>query len=160
MAPQVAHLPFVDRHATTIATGVDEVWDALVGTLDRTFSRTGAARYARVVGCTDTEASGPRPLAAGSTLPGFRILAAMRPLELVLAGRHRFSDYALIFSLEALGPGRAKLTAETRAAFPGLAGRGYRLLVIGSRGHVVGVRRLLAATKRRAAPGTRPHSRG
>lgn len=35
-------------------------------------------------------------------------------------------------------------------AFPGTAGRGYRTLVIGTRGHVVAVRRLLRATRRRA----------
>jgi hypothetical protein len=40
--------------------------------------------------------------------------------------------------------------AETRAAFPGLQGRAYRALVIGTRGHVLAVRRLLRAVKARA----------
>jgi hypothetical protein len=95
-------LPFVDRHATTIDTTVDDAWSALLETLDRTLSRAAASRY------------------------------------------------ALVFHLEARGPSRSRLSAETRATFPGRPGRAYKLLVIGSRGHVVGVRRLLAATRRRA----------
>jgi hypothetical protein len=42
------------------------------------------------------------------------------------------------------------LRAESRATFPGLAGAAYRLLVVRSGGHVVAVRRLLSAVRRRA----------
>ena len=43
-----------------------------------------------------------------------------------------------------------RLGAETWAEFPGIHGRAYRAAVIGTRGHVVAVRRILAAVKRGA----------
>jgi hypothetical protein len=70
--------------------------------------------------------------------------------ELVLQGRHRFASYALIFRIEDIGPRRSRLRAESRAAFPGRAGRLHRRLVIGTGGHVVGMRRLLSAIRRRS----------
>jgi hypothetical protein len=153
---QIAELPYVDEHVTAIAADVDDVWPVLVETVDRAFSRTAAATFARIVGCADRTASGPRPLAEGSTTPGFRVVAAARGSELVLEGRHRFSSYALIFPLEQVGSGRSRLRAETRADFPGLAGGVYRFVVIGTRGHVVAVRHLLAMIKRRSETRTRP----
>ena len=145
-------LPYIDEHATAIAADVDDMWPVLLETLDRGFSRPGTASYARIVGCDDHTASGPRPLAKGSTFPGFRVVAAVPESELVLEGRHRFSSYALIFRLEKVSPGRSRLVAESRAAFPGLAGGVYRLLVVGTGGHVVAVRRLLSRIKRRSEP--------
>jgi hypothetical protein len=147
---QIASLPHLDEHATVIAAGADDVWRSLVATLDRSFSRPGMAGYARLVGSADCTASGPRPFARGSTIPGFRVVAAVPGRELVLEGRHRFSSYALIFRLEHLSPSRSRLRAESRAAFPGLAGGLYRRLVIGTGGHVLGMRRLLSAIRRRS----------
>ena len=69
----------------------------------------------------------------------------------MLDGRHRFSTYAVIFRVEAVGHDRTRLHAESRASFPGPAGRAYRLLVVGSGGHVVAVRRLLSGIVRRVA---------
>jgi len=105
---------------------------------------------ARLLGCADVDSSGPRPLATGSTFPGFHVEAAERPRELALAGSHRFSNYALIFRLERLDATRTGLRAETRAIFPGLKGSAYKALVIGTRGHVLVTRRLLDAAKQRA----------
>ena len=69
--------------------------------------------------------------------------------ELALAGRHRYSDYALVFHLD--GNGRTtRLRAETRARFTGAGGRLYRAAVIGTRGHALVTMRLLTAVKRRA----------
>jgi hypothetical protein len=147
---QIASLPYLDEHATVIAAGADDVWRSLGETLDRSFSRPGMASYARLVGSADCTASGPRPLAEGSTFPGFRVVAAVPGRELVLEGCHRFSSYALIFRLEHVSAGRSRLRAESRAAFPGLAGGLYRRLVIGTGGHVVGMRRLLSAIRRRS----------
>lgn len=147
---QTPPFPYIDEHATLITAGVDEVWRSLLDALDGAFSQAGAATYARLVGCADHTASGPRPLADGSTFPGFRVVAAVPGRELVLEGRHRFSSYALTFRIDQVGSGRSQLRAETRAAFPGPAGSLYRLLVMGTGGHVVGVRRLLSRTRRRA----------
>lgn len=149
---QISQLPYLDEHATAVAADVDDVWPVLVETLDRAFSRAGMPSYARAVACADQTASGPRPLAEGSTIPGFRVVAAVPAAELVLEGRHRFSSYALIFRLEQVTAGRSRLRAESRAAFPGVAGGVYRLLVIGTGGHVASVRHLLSVVKRRSEP--------
>jgi hypothetical protein len=146
----IALLPYLDEHATVIAAETDDVWRGLAETLDRSFSRPGMAGYTRLVGCADCAASGPRPLAEGSTYPGWRVVASVPGRELVLQGRHRFASYALIFRIEHIGPRRSRLRAESRAVFPGRAGRLYRRLVIGTGGHVVGMRRLLSAIRRRS----------
>ncbi|MFJ8363317.1 hypothetical protein [Streptomyces sp. NPDC093984] len=146
----IVALPYVDEHTTVVAAEADAVWSGIGDVLDRSFGGPGAARYARLVGCADRAASGPRPLAEGSTLPGFRVVSVVPGRELVLCGRHRFSSYALIFRLEPAGPGRSRLRAETRALFPGLAGGLYRRLVIGTGGHAAGMRRLLSAIRRRS----------
>lgn len=83
-------------------------------------------------------------------MPGFHVVTALPPTKLVLAGRHRFSSYALTFRIDELAAGRSRLRAESRAAFPGLTGTVYRMLVIGTGGHVVGMRRLLSGIKRAA----------
>ncbi|MER6976686.1 hypothetical protein [Streptomyces carpinensis] len=146
---QITSLPHIDEHTTDIAAEADAVWRSLGEELDQSFSRRGAAGYARLVGAADCTPAGPRPLAVGSTFPGFRVVAAIPGQKLVLRGRHRFSTYALIFRLDPNGPGRSQLRAESRAAFPGLAGGVYRWLVIGTGGHEVGMRRLLSAIRRR-----------
>lgn len=147
---EIPSLPYLDEHATDIAAEADEVWRGLVETLDRSFSRPGWAAYTRLVGCGDCGVSGPRPLAEGSTFPGWRVVAAVPGRELALQGRHRCSSYALTFRIDRIGPGRSRLRAESRAAFPGLAGGLYRLLVMGTGGHVVGIRRLLSAIHHRS----------
>ena len=139
----VAELPRIDEHSVVIAADAAAVWSGLLETLDRSFSRPAAAAYARVVGCADRDTAGPRPLTEGSSLPGFRVVAAAAPYELVLTGRHRFSTYALVFRIESLDAGVSRLRAESRASFPGVPGRVYRTLVLRSGAHVVGVRRLL-----------------
>jgi hypothetical protein len=147
---EVAHLPHVDEHSTPIEAKSDSTWVALVHVVERSLTSARTAHGARLLGCADLRASGPRPLAAGSSLPGFHVDLAEQPRELALAGSHRFSDYALIFRLDDLGDGRTCLSAETRAAFPGVKGRAYRALVIDTRAHLVVTRRLLGAVKRRA----------
>lgn len=142
--------PYLDEHATVVAADAGDVWAALLDALDRSFSGTGAAGYARAVGSVDATASGPRPLDVGSTVPGFRVATVMPGRELVLVGRHRFSSYAFTFRVEQVGPGRSRLRAESRAAFPGALGALYRLLVVGTGAHVVLVRRLLGTVRRRS----------
>lgn len=113
-------LPHIDEHATEVAAGPARTWEAVVG--------------------------------VGEALPsrGFRVASKDPERELGLRGHHPFSRYALIFRLDDLGQERTRVRAETRAVFPGLHGRVYRGLVIGTRMHVLVTRRLLMAIKRRA----------
>lgn len=145
-----ADLPHVDEHSVTIEATPDATWDALLRVVEGSFSSGASTRGARLLGCTDTVAFGPRPLATGSALPGFHVEAAEPRRELALAGGHSFSNYALIFRLDQQGGDRTTLRAETKATFPGLKGRAYRAMVIGTRMHVLVTRRLLAAAKRSA----------
>jgi hypothetical protein len=150
VSTETARLPHVDEHSLVVAAGREGTWDSLLRVVEASVSSGAAPRFARVVGCADTAASGPRPLAEGSALPGFHVASADRPRELALAGSHRFSDYALVFRLEELEGGRTRVRAETRAEFPGLKGGVYRALVIGTRMHVLVTRRMLAGVKRNA----------
>ncbi len=135
-------LHWIDEHATELDASAAAVWPALLRTVERMTAGGVAPRYARAVGCADTEPGGPRPLEIGSTVPGFHVADLIPERLLVLRGSHHFSDYALAFRLEPLGGVRTRLAAETRADFPGLKGRAYRALVIGTRMHVLAVRRV------------------
>ena len=93
-------------------------------------------------------------------LPWTEAVAELIPERLlVLQGSHHFSDYALSFRLEPLGAVRTRVIAETRAVFPGLKGRAYRALVIGTRMHVLVVRRVLREQVRQHLGPSRPGSR-
>jgi hypothetical protein len=151
MSEETARLPHVDEHSAIVEADRERTWGSLLHVAEATVSGAGAPRYARLVGCADTVASGPRPLAAGSAFPGFHVATAEPGAELALAGSHRFSDYALIFRLEEAGPGQTRVRAETRAVFPGLKGSVYRALVIGTRLHVLATRRVLTGVKRNVA---------
>lgn len=146
---QVDELPYMDEHAVEIEADAGRVWAALVQ-VDTAFSGWFARSYARAVGCADHRASGPRPLAEGSTFPGFRVETAVPRVQLVLAGHHRFSTYAVTLRIDELDAGRSRLRVESRAAFPGVAGTIYRMLVLGTGGHAITVRRLLSGIKARA----------
>jgi hypothetical protein len=139
-----ARLPFVDAHAVDIAASPEVVWDVIA---HRVLRRLGASRrgvlFARLLGCTDVD---PPTQATGlpDTLVAFRVERAERPELIALAGEHRFATYALALRVDPIGAVGSRLTAETRAAFPGPSGRVYRAAVIGTRAHVLAVRRLLA----------------
>jgi hypothetical protein len=141
-------LPHVDQHAVLVEASPEDVWLVLVETVARAFSAPASVVATRILGCDQIEVGGPRPLAAGSTIPGFEVSNATSARELTLVGRHRFSRYALIFRIEVLDANRSRLGAETRAVFPGSTGRLYRAAVIGCGLHGVSVRRLLAAVER------------
>ncbi|WP_187686118.1 hypothetical protein [Nocardia wallacei] len=112
-------LPYIDQHSRVITADREHTWTALLRS-----------------SCSD-----PADL---STVPrGFVPDEVDPPHRLALRGNHPFSRYALVFSLSEATPGRTTLTAETRAVFPGVAGRIYKALVIGSGGHRLVVRRLL-----------------
>jgi hypothetical protein len=142
-------LPFVDEHHVRIAAPVDVVWSALTAYL----KGTGASgTLARLLGADPRQASGEPPN-EGATVPGFRVARVEAGRVVGLAGRHRFSRYALVFSLSAgtgTGTSTTLLSARTYAEFPHVRGRIYRALVIGSGAHRVITRRMLRAVRRLA----------
>jgi hypothetical protein len=132
-------LPFVDAHHVTVAAPATAVWDELGANL------RGGVRLGRLPSLllgTDPSVGEGDPLSAGSTLPGFAVLESVPGRLLVLVGRHRFSEYELVWTLEE-ADGVTVLGATTYARFPGVHGRLYRALVIDSRGHRLLVRRWL-----------------
>ena len=141
-------LPTIDEHGVLVLAPRDIVWEALMETL-RGFSSRGRERGAELLGCAETMTLGA-PERIGSTMPGFVVTRVVKPAVIALAGQHRFSRYGLVFILESTDDDRTLLRAETRAVFPGVTGRIYRALVIGTRGHVLAVHSMLRATRRRA----------
>ena len=142
-------LPQIDEHGTLVLAPVPQVWQALLPVVGGSFTRPAAGRVARALGCAQLEVSGPIDR-IGSTVPGFIVARVVEPAVLALQGQHRFSRYGLIFSVEPTKDEQTLLRAETRAEFPGLKGKAYRALVIGTRGHLLVVNRLLGRIKRRA----------
>jgi hypothetical protein len=143
-------LPFVDEHRVLVRADPGTVWEAL----GRSLPRGGVARAgARLLGAEPGRAHGD-VLAAGAAAPGFAVRSATPGRMLVLTGRHHFSDYALTFTLEPGGDGVA-LVARTEARFPGVHGRAYRALVIGSGAHRRLTRRWLERIRADAERGAR-----
>ena len=142
-------LPLLDEHSLVVTAAPDHAWDAALESLRESFSGS-AGLFARLLGCDPSEVSGWDRPAVGSSIPGFRVVAADRPRLLVLAGRHRFSRYGIVLRLEPCEAG-TRCRLESRGAFPGPHGRLYRMAVIGSGGHVVGVRRLLRGIREAVA---------
>jgi hypothetical protein len=151
-------LPRIDDHSIVVDAPVSEAWAAVLGELEGVTSGPLATTYARVIGCKPSRASGTRPLRVGSTVPGFAVTSTVAEEELVLSGHHAFSTYELTFRLRSTGEARTEIRAESRAAFPAVHGRLYRLLVIGTGFHVLAVRRLLASIRQRAERPSRGHA--
>ncbi|MBU3691756.1 MAG: hypothetical protein FGM38_06915 [Solirubrobacterales bacterium] len=149
MAANLEELPFIDRHSVEVEAGPQATWDALVGVLVSTLGSRGSKLAARALGCTE-RGEPDRPLAQGASIPGFRVVTFAPTTELTLAGEDRFSRYRLGFSLEQATTGRTTLSAATNAAFPGLHGRLFRTLVVGSGAHALVTGRLLKTVGRAA----------
>ena len=112
-------LPYIDEHAITVDAERAETWSALL----------------RVM-CRDPHDP--------STVPtGFVLDEARPPERFALKGRHPFAVYRWVFELDAgrhRAGDRTRVRATTWAAFPGMHGKIYRALVIGTGGHRVAVR--------------------
>jgi hypothetical protein len=143
----VSALAFIDEHTVRVAAPPAAVWAALGQTLGRYSGRP--VRIITTLLGTDPRLSTGDPLTTGATIPGFRVREAIPDQRLVLAGRHHFAEYELVFTLAAAGSG-TRLGALSYSDFPGLHGRLYRAVVVGSRGHRVAVRRLLLLIARTA----------
>jgi hypothetical protein len=128
-------LPYVDVHSRRVSATPERTWDALVHLVRSRMTDPAPAAFVALWRLEPAS--------------GFEIAEQAEPRHLVLRGRHRFSRYALAFELEP-GPDGVTVSARTSAEFPGLAGRTYRALVIGSRLHGLAVRQMLAAIARAA----------
>lgn len=145
----IESLPFIDEHYIEIAAKPDEVWDALMRTVAHMAETRRGALGSKALGCEDTGIEGATG-EIGSRIPGFVVTRSVKPAVLALMGQHRFSQYALIFTVLEKPSGLMLLSAQTRAIFPGRKGRLYRGLVIGSHGHVIVTTSLLRQVRRRA----------
>jgi hypothetical protein len=133
---EIDALPFVDEHTVKIAASRDAVWTAL---------RRYVATSLRVGN------GGPLAKILGTRPPAGFEVAESRPNErLTLVGRHRFSRYMLAFELTDASDRVTLLSARTHAAFPGVHGRVYRALVIGTHAHVIATRHVLRSIRRLA----------
>jgi hypothetical protein len=144
-------LPYIDEHSISIAAPPERAWEMLIAMM-RGLGSSLPVGAIRLLGLQPAQLCGDWRLTpvAGDAIPGFEVAESDAPRCLVLRGHHRFSKYELIFELSADDSASCTLTAQTWAAFPGLAGSIYRGLVIGSRGHRLAVKRMLGDVARRA----------
>jgi hypothetical protein len=142
-------LPPIDEHSIEVDAPAEATWAALFPTLEASFDGRYARRYAERIEAKMTGAAGDlhHP---GGTLPGFTVTRAIAPVMLALAGEHKFAKYAVVFRIDLLPGQRSCVRLETRAQFLGKKGRLYKAGVIGTRGHVIVVNRMLRTIKRRA----------
>ena len=86
-----------------------------------------------------------------SSVPvGFALDDARPPERFALKGRHPFATYQWVFELDDEAPQRTCVRSATWAHFPGLHGKIYRALVIGTGAHRVVVRWTLKRIAARA----------
>ena len=140
-------LPYIDEHSRHVTAPPDAVWSAL-GRAIELLPRVPVRVLTSLLGTKPRAARG-NPLTEGATVPGFLVTEAVPGERLVLTGRHRFSEYELIFVLVPDRNG-TRLCAQSYARFPGPHGRAYRAMVIGSGGHRIAVGRMLSTIARRA----------
>ena len=143
-------LPFIDVFDAVIEASAPAVYEALTRHLIGSLGTAGARVAGGILGCAHRGASLTTPPVEGQEVSGFVVAEAKAPQRLVLEGRHRFARYRFSFTVDPLAHDRTQLSARTEALFPGFTGALYRALVIGSGGHEIVARRMLAAVGRRA----------
>lgn len=136
MALAHADLPYVDEHVIRIAVSRELVWTALQRYVLTSLHLGEGNLLARILG---TE---PRA--------GFEVSESVRAERLTLVGRHPFSRYMLAFELTDVMRGTTQLRAQTYAVFPGVRGRIYRALVIGTHAHLAATRHILRSIRRQS----------
>lgn len=129
-------LPFIDAYEERVEAAPVETWAALERTLRHRLSGTPPSLFVKAWNLQPREHRGSwqRGIELSSAVPGFEVSELIPRERLVLSGRHRFSRYAAVFILDDEGD-ETLLRVETWAVFPGLAGRAYRAMVIGTRMH-------------------------
>lgn len=132
-------LPYIDEHTVRVDAPRTAAWAGLRRYMESLLR--GAERNPLVA------LLGPQPRA------GFAVAETVEQQRLALAGRHRFSRYRLDFELSDAPGGGTCVHARSYAAFPGVHGRAYRALVIGTRLHVVATNYMLHGIRAAAARG-------
>lgn len=128
-------LPYIDEHTVRIDAPRNVVWTGLRQYIESMLHGTERNPLVALLG--------PQPRA------GFEVAESIEQQRLSLAGRHRFSRYRLVFELSDVPGGGTCLHARSYAAFPGIHGRVYRGLVIGTRLHVVATNHMLRGIRGR-----------
>jgi hypothetical protein len=139
MGPVRTDLPYIDEHAVRVSATREQVWAALNRYVESSLTRAAGSPFTKILG---TEPRG-----------GFEVAEAVPTERLTLVGRHRFSRYMLVFELADGVDGATQLRAKSYAAFPGIHGRVYRTLVIGTRLHVLATSHLLRSIRRLSIEG-------
>lgn len=149
-------LPSIDEHYIDVEAPAEATFAALFPTLESALGSKFAHSYCERVGAVETEAHGDlhHP---GGTLPGFTVTRAIAPVMLALAGEHKYAKYAVVFRIDLLPGQRSRVRLETRALFSDGRGKLYKAAVLGTRGHVVVVNRMLRSIKRRAELSSNGH---
>ena len=143
-------LPFVDSHETNVGASPDMVWEALRAACPGPRPSVLLRLWAVVWGADPAESNGLASHVIGAERPGLVVREVVPPATWAAAGRHRFAAYQVVFRIAPAGVGNSRLTAETYATFPGLAGRLYRAVVISLGPHALVMRLTLWYLRRQA----------
>ena len=143
-------LMFIDEHSVEVHADREAVWKALTRSFGSTKGSGVFTLYARAIAADPGSNKGELDQ-VGSTRVGFRVSDVDAPALLVLTGTHRFASYSLTWKVVAATDGTSRLSAITHAGFPGVRGRVYKALVIGSGIHGQVTRRMLSSVARRAS---------
>jgi hypothetical protein len=136
----------IDEHTISVDVPADKAWPFVIAVFVRLTTRPAWRTLAKALGCKPDRAIGS-PDTVGASVPGFRVTRCLSPTEWTLEGAHLFSRYLLTFRVTPLDNDHCTVSAETSAVFPGCHGAAYRALVIGTGGHVIGVRGILRRIK-------------
>lgn len=126
-------LPLLDEHVAVISADREAVWRAV---------RQYAERLANSRHSLIGRALGTEPAS------GFRIAEQVDGDRIALEGRHRFASYRLVFETRDHGRSATELRVRSLADFPGVTGRAYRALLMGTHGHVLAVHHLIRTVRR------------
>jgi hypothetical protein len=147
-------LPYIDEHEISVNVPASVAWTAAVAAFGRLTTRPALRIFAKAIQCRPDHAIGAA-VTVGEALPGFLVTRCEVPREWSLEGEHLFSRYAVTFRIASVDSEHCRVAAQSSAEFPGLHGKIYRTIVIGSGGHAIGVRRILRSIKTEAE-----HSQG
>lgn len=126
------------------------VWEALLAAYPAPVASWPLRLWARVWDADPPDSNGLASHVLGAERPGLAVCEVVPTRTFAARGRHRFSRYQVVFTVEPLSASSSRLTAETFAVFPGTLGRLYRFVVIDLGPHTLVMRAALWYLRRRA----------